>query len=458
MNADDAGCTSACEEAKCGDGLLLKDVEECDEGQGNSDTGACTLACTNAVCGDLKVHEGVEECDTKVKSDEYGGCTEACLLGPHCGDGVIQGNEECDEGPDSDTCSDKCTVDRLIFVSSAVFTGDLGGVEGADTKCRVLAAAAKLPRAESFRAWLSAGTDAPATWIGELDPSKPYRLPSGLKVADNWAQLTSGTLKAAPDQDESGAAVASAAAWTGTNAGNTADDDSCPSTCEPAVCGDGFVQAGVEECDDANEANDDACLTVCLAAACGDGVLHVGVEECDDGNLDPDDECNAACVRDRLVFVTSEPLQPGDFGSLFLADNHCRKVAMDAGLTNYQDFKAWLSDGEESPSTRFFHSAGRYVQVTGEVVAENWEDLTDGELTHGIDRTITGVLQYETAVWTGTRPNGEGSGEGLHCENWTNSSPEVLGRQGVSGFTDAVWTDFDSVFCGIEAFLYCVEQ
>ena len=367
---------------------------------GTDTTGTETTGGPPPSCGDGMVDAG-EECDQGAKNSESGLCTPLCTLAT-CGDGyVYPAAESCDEGMDNAEdagCLPDCTMNTCGdgFLYEGVEECDDGNTEDHDG----------------------------CTSECQIDLCGNGEVDFGETCDD----------------------------------GNQIDTDACLSTCEAASCGDGFVQAGVEECDDANEANDDACLTVCLAAACGDGVLHVGVEECDDGNLDPDDECNAACVRDRLVFVTSEPLQPGDFGSLFLADNHCRKVAMDAGLTNYQDFKAWLSDGEESPSTRFFHSAGRYVQVTGEVVAENWEDLTDGELTHGIDRTITGVLQYETAVWTGTRPNGEGSGEGLHCENWTNSSPEVLGRQGVSGFTDAVWTDFDSVFCGIEAFLYCVEQ
>src|SRR5688572_19005594 len=38
---------------------------------------------------------------------------------------------------------------------------------------------------------------------------------------------------------------------------NADDSDACPTTCENAFCGDGFVRAGVEECDDANDARND---------------------------------------------------------------------------------------------------------------------------------------------------------------------------------------------------------
>lgn len=65
-----------------------------------------------------------------------------------------------------------------------------------------------------------------------------------------------------------------------------------------ARCGDGFVEAGTEACDDGNDADGDACLRTCAAAACGDGVVEVGVEACDDGNLAIGDGCDDACVTE----------------------------------------------------------------------------------------------------------------------------------------------------------------
>ena len=71
--------------------------------------------------------------------------------------------------------------------------------------------------------------------------------------------------------------------------------------CVAARCGDGVVQAGVEDRDDANQVESDACLTTC--ACCGDGVqrLDLGVEDqgyeaCDDGNNIETDACLSACT------------------------------------------------------------------------------------------------------------------------------------------------------------------
>src|SRR5690606_26509036 len=72
------------------------------------------------------------------------------------------------------------------------------------------------------------------------------------------------------------------------------------STCRSASCGDGFVHAGVEECDDGNGDPTDACLLTCEEARCGDGFVHDGVEECDDGNDVSGDGCSAACVEEEV--------------------------------------------------------------------------------------------------------------------------------------------------------------
>ena len=65
--------------------------------------------------------------------------------------------------------------------------------------------------------------------------------------------------------------------------------------CSAASCGDGFVQAGVEDCDDSNTEDGDLCASSCTVATCGDGVLQSD-EECDDGNVVASDGCSADCL------------------------------------------------------------------------------------------------------------------------------------------------------------------
>ena len=62
------------------------------------------------------------------------------------------------------------------------------------------------------------------------------------------------------------------------------------------VCGDGFLDPGVEPCDDGNESDNDACTNACEPNVCGDRFVNSGVEACDDGNDDPNDGCHQCAV------------------------------------------------------------------------------------------------------------------------------------------------------------------
>jgi hypothetical protein len=47
-----------------------------------------------------------------------------------------------------------------------------------------------------------------------------------------------------------------------------------------AVCGDGVI-GGDEACDDGDDRDDDACTNACQWAVCGDGIVRRGVEDCE---------------------------------------------------------------------------------------------------------------------------------------------------------------------------------
>jgi cysteine-rich repeat protein len=78
--------------------------------------------------------------------------------------------------------------------------------------------------------------------------------------------------------------------------GNRDEQDTCRGTCQVARCGDGVVQAGVEECDDGNALDSDACPSTCRAARCGDGLVEADIEFCDDANDIDDDGCDTSCT------------------------------------------------------------------------------------------------------------------------------------------------------------------
>lgn len=88
-------------------------------------------------------------------------------------------------------------------------------------------------------------------------------------------------------------------------------------TCAAPRCGDGFQQAGAEECDDGPDNSDllpGACRRDCRTARCGDMVVDRG-EECDDGNdaLAPHclDGCRLNVCGDRIVDPEFEECDEG---------------------------------------------------------------------------------------------------------------------------------------------------
>ncbi len=119
-------------------------------------------------------------CEVDLHSDpaHCGACGRACPDGKDCwlGECVLP----CEEGG-------PCRV----FVTANIRTGGIGGLAGADALCQREADIAGLPGA--YMAWLSDDTDSPSTRF-LLKATGPYRTVDGVTIADDWADLTDGTL------------------------------------------------------------------------------------------------------------------------------------------------------------------------------------------------------------------------------------------------------------------------
>jgi cysteine-rich repeat protein len=225
--------------------------------------------------------------------------------------------------------------------------------------------------------------------------------------------------------------------------------------CQRPVCGDGYLneQAG-EDCDDGNFENNDGCVRDCRLAICGDGLIQEGVEQCDDP-AQPERCDSESCVVIRRVFITSGSFNGSQIGGLSGADAKCNAEAEAAALPGR--FRAWLSDSTGSPSTRFDTSfIGSYRLVNGTEIATGWEGLTGGTLLAPINIDIQGKIN-EAAVWTNTLPNGTPDPKNLHCSNWTsNGGTSTLGD---SSATNGQWTAAASgQGCLGGAGLYCFED
>ncbi len=206
----------------------------------------------------------------------------------------------------------------------------------------------------------------------------------------------------------------------------------------------------------------------------------------------------------KRVFVTSE-IFTGDLGAeldaltsgarvatgIAAGDEICQELAEKAELSG--EYKAWLggTDVADTPLERFVHSPVEYVDTTGAVFAESWEDLVGGNILVplNVDEyqiTVPGLGDGPANGYVFTSVSAEGGvNERTHthfapifervatdCLGWTfgggddPTGPDHrgphLGVWGESFSTDGDWTSAFSGDCsgnsGDGAHLYCFEQ
>ncbi len=195
------------------------------------------------------------------------------------------------------------------------------------------------------------------------------------------------------------------------------------------------------------------------APVCGNGIVE-GDEECDD----PGQTACFKCVRDRLVFVTSNSMFPGNFGDEAAdLDYNCNQLAAFAGLVinNERRFKTWISTSHESAADRIYHSPGRYVLRNGLVFAESWDAMIAGQILNPLNVDENSQTQH-VIVWTDTLPDGSAI-PGDHCADWTSYSWESPVYWGDSDAMNSNWTLYvgeatNPTVCINSASLYCFES
>lgn len=147
----------------------------------------------------------------------------------------------------------------------------------------------------------------------------------------------------------------------------------------------------------------------------------------------------------RIAFATSTSFQ-GDLGGLAGADATCQALAEAASLPGL--YLAWLSDGDESPASRFLTGSFGYERTDGVKIADDFADLADGSLDAPLDRTESGS-QLAALSWTSVGAGGVAGSP--HCNGWTSSASGVFGRVGdttqITEGTTKTCDHFRRLFC-----------
>lgn len=183
--------------------------------------GVCELGTTTGACGQsgaacaicAKSQECTGTCgggiggtvDSGTGGGSTGGGTGGGSTGGGAGGGTGTGTEPSDAGP------------YRVFATSAEYTGQLGGLSGADTLCQTAATAAT--KGGTWRAWLSSSTVNAIDRINDVGPW--YQEPSSgalVKTFNNKANLLTSPLQHiyVDEQGRGSAASTFPDYWTGT--------------------------------------------------------------------------------------------------------------------------------------------------------------------------------------------------------------------------------------------------
>ena len=151
--------------------------------------------------------------------------------------------------------------------------------------------------------------------------------------------------------------------------------------------------------------------------------------------------------NEKTVFVTSERFK-GNLGGLKGADDKCQAQADDpASIVPSGTYLAWLSDGTDSPNSRFTKSSHPYLLPDATKIAENYTDLTDGSIQHFINIDPTGKTVGQNYIWTGTKEDGTTAQPFRTCTGWMDPVTMARGVIGSTGHTLTTWSSQSQERC-----------
>jgi hypothetical protein len=163
--------------------------------------------------------------------------------------------------------------------------------------------------------------------------------------------------------------------------------------------------------------------------------------------------------NEKTVFVTKASF-PSDMGGLAGADAKCQTEADDpASIVPAGTYLPWLSDGTDSPDTRFTKSSHSYVLPDETKIAENYADLTDGSILNAINVDATGApVLGAQRFWTDTTTDGKAAHQFVanvkrnSCNAWNGTTVyRAIATIGVTYKKTGEWTNYRQALCNSQA-------
>jgi hypothetical protein len=420
-----------------------------------SDSTAPEMPPRSPVCGNGVVEPG-ETCDPAANcpsSCPARGCTLRKLSGAsaacnsRCEDDRIQaactsGDDCCPAGCSLANDSD-CAPPNVMFTTSTTYSGNIGGLGGADAKCQERARAAGL--SGSFIALLSTSQ---ASAFSRIESAKGWVRTDGRPFAEGVPEMLQERIFYPPRIDEFGKDivgddfVATGTKYDGTpDSEKTGNDWGPPPVAGSWLCGGGQAFAG------------------------SDGWYSFGHKEC---TLTFRLYCFEASRRSvvslpapaggtRLAFVSNAAVELAN--GISGADAACSAQAQAARLSG--SFKALLATTAASAASRFNLTGPPWSRPDGVQIVTVSRDITTGNLLAPITVAADGIQRAgNNAVWTGAiSPASLGSAT---CKDWTSRAVTDSGHTGNAMFSNSIW------FAGVSstpktcdsgiARIYCLQE
>lgn len=155
-----------------------------------------------------------------------------------------------------------------------------------------------------------------------------------------------------------------------------------------------------------------------------------------------------------LIFVTEEQFTP-KIPEKF--DEICNDLANKAGI--HGNFISWISSSNRNLKNLIPENDYQYKNILGQVVAESWYDLMNGNVILPI-RYNQLEIEVFSYVWTGTLQ--DASNSGYNCEDWTTLEEWKYGTIGFSYLEGKDWTNMEfpranPMVCYAHNSIYCVQ-
>jgi hypothetical protein len=328
----------------------------------------------------------------------------------------LSGADACSACENGDRCcpagctsagDDDCAAPNRMFVTSVEYDGNLGGLAGADARCRERAQAAGLT--PTFIALLATST---VSLFDRLGEAQGWVRLDGKPFAGTVDDLIAGTLLYPAVTDEFGKnAGVSYSAFTGFYPDSTCRDWRSNAAADRSSGG--------------------------LCASTGSQWHSYFIDPCDKkSRLLCFEALRKARVRAerppafRVAFLSEGTFTPG--AGLTGADAVCAREARAAGLAG--SFRALLATTRASAMSRFDLDGAPWVRPDGVSVVATAGDLAAGKLLAPPTLLASGVHPGGTSVWTGA-PNPAVPGGEETCSDWKS---QVAEDPGLFGYADSL--------------------